>query len=170
MRITRFSDIGLRVLIYLECASANRAPVTMAEIASQFDIPVNHLVKVVGHLSRTGWVLATRGRNGGLRLAADPAQLRIGAVLRELEGETELVDCEGSGCSLRSDCRLRDALKTGMRAFYAAMDSITLAQITASSTGEQIVRMHRTFLQRDSAMPRPDSGLARQDSAALLPA
>jgi Rrf2 family nitric oxide-sensitive transcriptional repressor len=163
MRLTRFSDIGLRVLIYLERASANRAPVTMAEIATQFDIPVNHLVKVVGHLSRTGWVLATRGRNGGLRLAADPAQLRIGVVLRELEGETELVDCDGSACTLRGDCRLRDALKAGMRAFYAAMDSVTLAQITASSTGEQIVRMHRSFLQQD-AMP------LRQDSALLMQA
>lgn len=156
MRLTRFSDIGLRVLIYLEGASANRAPVTMAEIATQFDIPVNHLVKVVGHLSRTGWVLATRGRNGGLRLAADPAQLRIGVVLRELEGETELVDCDGGGCTLRSDCRLRDALKAGMRAFYAAMDGVTLAQISASSTGEQIVRMHRTFLQQDSMPPRQE--------------
>ncbi len=152
MRLTRFSDIGLRVLIYLERAGAQRAPVTMAEIATQFEIPVNHLVKVVGHLSRTGWVLATRGRNGGLRLAADPAQLRIGVVLRELEGESELVDCDANGCSLRDDCRLRDALKAGMRAFYAAMDSVTLAQITASSTGEQIVRMHRSYLQQDSAI------------------
>lgn len=153
MRITRFSDIGLRVLIYLDCAGMQRAPVTMAEIATQFDIPVNHLVKVVGQLSRTGWVLATRGRNGGLRLAADPTQLRIGTVLRELEGETELVDCEGSGCRLRHDCRLRDALKAGVRAFYAAMDSVTLADITADSTGEQIVRMHRSFLHLDSAPP-----------------
>jgi Rrf2 family nitric oxide-sensitive transcriptional repressor len=155
MRITRFSDIGLRVLIYLKCASAARAPVTMAEIATQFDIPVNHLVKVVGQLSRTGWVLATRGRNGGLRLSADPAALRIGVVLRELEGETELVDCEGSRCSLSMDCRLRDALKAGLRAFYGAMDSYTLSDVTEGGTGEQVVRMHRMFRQESTALCQP---------------
>jgi Rrf2 family transcriptional regulator, nitric oxide-sensitive transcriptional repressor len=155
MRLTRFSDIGLRVLIYLHCAGDKRAPVTMAEIATQFDIPVNHLVKVVGHLSRTGWILATRGRNGGLRLAADPSSLLVGVVLRELEGEAELVDCEGSGCRLRADCSLRDALKAGMAAFYSAMDGYTLADIAGSSTGEHVVHMHRTFLQQDGAGRRP---------------
>jgi len=145
MRLTRFSDIGLRVLIYLERAGDNRSPVTVPEIAAQFDVPVNHLVKVAGHLTLAGWVTATRGRNGGLRLAADPATLRIGTVLRELEGEAELVDCVGTGCRLAGDCTVREALKDGMRAFYQAMDRYTLAQMTQGATGEHIIRMHRSF-------------------------
>ena len=146
MRLTRFSDIGLRVLIYLARTGERRSAVTVAEIGAQFELPVNHLVKVVGQLARAGWVSATRGRNGGLRLAADPATLSIGVVLRELEGESELVDCDGSGCRLAGDCMLRGALKAGMRAFYDAMDGYTLASITDGATGEQIVRMHRMYL------------------------
>lgn len=146
MRLTRFSDIGLRVLIYLARAGVDRGPVTVAELATQFDVPANHLVKIVGHLAKVGWVKATRGRNGGLRLGADAATLKIGVVLRELEGDTELADCEGTACVLRQDCRLRGALAIGMRAFYDAMDGFTLAQITDGSTGEQIVRMHRRYL------------------------
>ena len=152
MRLTRFSDFGLRVLIYLARAGATRSPVTVAEIGAQFEIPVNHLVKVVGHLARAGLVTATRGRNGGLRLAADPATLKIGAVLRELEGDAELVDCVGTACRLSDDCQLRGALMVGMRAFYDALDCYTLAQITQGGTGEQIVRMHRAFLDRDRAL------------------
>jgi Rrf2 family nitric oxide-sensitive transcriptional repressor len=115
MRLTRFSDIGLRVLIYLERAGERTQPVTVAEIGRQFDIPLNHLVKVVGQLAKLGWVQATRGRNGGLRLAADPATLTIGQVLRKLEGEDdELVDCEGTDCALKLDCQLRGMLRTGM--------------------------------------------------------
>jgi Rrf2 family nitric oxide-sensitive transcriptional repressor len=152
MRLTRFSDIGLRVLIYLDRAGADRPPVTVAEIGAQFDLPVNHLVKVVGHLARAGWVLAIRGRNGGLRLAADAHVLRIGTVLRELEGVAELVDCEGTKCRLAGDCKLREALAAGMRAFYEELDSYTLADVTRSSTGEQIVHMHRSFLQRGSSV------------------
>ena len=146
MRLTRFSDIGLRVLIYLERAGERPHPVTVAEIGKQFDIPLNHLVKVVGQLAKLGWVQATRGRNGGLRLAADPATLTIGQVLRKLEGEEdELVDCEGTDCALKLDCQLRGMLRAGMRAFYEAMDRYTLAHATAGSTGEQVVRMHRMF-------------------------
>jgi Rrf2 family transcriptional regulator, nitric oxide-sensitive transcriptional repressor len=145
MRLTRFSDIGLRVLIYLERAGERPHPVTVAEIASQFDIPLNHLVKVVGHLARAGWVHAMRGRNGGLRIAADPATLTVGQVLRELEGDDELVDCEGTNCALSLDCQLRGMLRAGMRAFYQEMDRYTLAQVTGGATGEQIVRMHRKF-------------------------
>ncbi|KGF81061.1 BadM/Rrf2 family transcriptional regulator [Massilia sp. JS1662] len=146
MRLTRFSDIGLRVLIYLERAGERPHPVTVAEIGKQFDIPLNHLVKVVGQLAKLGWVQATRGRNGGLRLAADPATLTIGQVLRKLEGEEdELVDCEGTDCALKMDCQLRGMLRAGMRAFYEAMDRYTLAHATAGNTGEQVVRMHRMY-------------------------
>jgi len=150
MRLTRFSDIGLRVLIYLARSGERRSPVTVAEIGAQFDVPVNHLVKVVGQLARAGWISATRGRNGGLRLAADPALLRIGVVLRALEGDDELVDCDGTACSLRGDCSLRAALAGAMRAFYATMDGYTLADITGGGTGEQIVRMHQRFLQANA--------------------
>ncbi len=152
MRLTRFSDIGLRVLIYLERAGERSHPVTVAEIGKQFDIPLNHLVKVVGQLAKLGWVQATRGRNGGLRLAADPATLTIGQVLRKLEGEDdELVDCDGTDCALKMDCQLRGMLRAGMRAFYDAMDRYTLAHATAGNTGEQVVRMHRMFLDGAAA-------------------
>ncbi len=142
MRITRFSDFGLRVLIYLAPARETRTLVTVAEIAAQFDIPVNHLVKVVGQLARTGWVQATRGRAGGLRLNVAPGSLKIGDVLRELEGNTELINCDAQACALRLDCGLRDALRVGMNAFYEAMNAYTLADVVSGGTGEKIVRMH----------------------------
>lgn len=150
MRLTRFSDIGLRVLMYLAQADTQRAPATVAEIANQFDIPINHLVKVVAQLSRKGWILATRGRRGGLNLAVDARKLKIGAVLRELEGDTELVDCEAQNCRLSHDCRLRGALAAGQRAFYDAMDKFSLADIVQGSTGEQIIVMHREFVSSSS--------------------
>lgn len=132
--------------MYLAQADAQRAPATVAEIANQFDIPVNHLVKVVAQLSRKGWILATRGRKGGLNLAVDARQLKIGVVLRELEGDTGLVDCEAQNCRLSFDCRLRGALAAGQRAFYDAMDKFSLADIVQGSTGEHIIVMHREFI------------------------
>lgn len=145
MKLTRFSDIGLRVLMYL--AKETRSPaVTVAEVAVQFDVPHNHLVKVVGALAKMGWIDAVRGRNGGIRLAIEPEKLRIGVALRVLEGDTELVDCEGLGCRLSNDCVLRNALRVGVEAFYDTMNRYTLADIVGGNVGEQIVHMHRVFL------------------------
>jgi Rrf2 family nitric oxide-sensitive transcriptional repressor len=147
MRITRYSDIGLRVLIYLAGADKHRAPATVAEISKQFDIPANHMVKVVGQLARVGWIQALRGRKGGLLLQADPTSLHLGTVLRALEGDAELVDCEGQQCRLSKDCLLRGALAAGLRAFYDAMDGYTLADVCGGTVGEQIITMHRDFLR-----------------------
>jgi len=146
MRITRFSDIGLRVLIYLAGADKQRALVTAAEIARQFDIPLNHMVKVVGQLARFGWIQAVRGRNGGLLLLADPTTLRLGSVLQQLEGDSELVDCEAQQCQLSKNCLLRGAMAAGLRAFYEAMNRYALADVSGGAVGEQIIVMHRKFL------------------------
>ncbi len=145
MKLTRFSDIGLRVLMYL-ATETRSVSVTVSEVAAQFNVPHNHLVKVVGALAKMGWIDAVRGRNGGIRLAIAPDQLKIGVALRVLEGDTELVDCDGLGCRLSGDCVLRKALRVGVEAFYHAMDQYSLADMVGGNVGEQIVHMHRAFL------------------------
>lgn len=147
MRLTRFSDIGLRVLMYL-ARSERDQPITVAEVSAQFDLPHNHVVKVVGALVKLGWVDATRGRNGGIRLGVAAASLGVGTVLRALEGDKEAVDCEGFECQLADDCFLRHALREGLAAFYTAMNRYTVAQLVGAGTGEKIVQLHRTFLSR----------------------
>jgi len=67
-------------------------------------------------------------------------------VLRELEGDAELVDCEGQQCPLSRDCLLRGALAVGLNAFYDAMDRYVLADVSKGNVGEQIIVMHRNFL------------------------
>jgi DNA-binding IscR family transcriptional regulator len=81
MRITRFPDIGSPIPIF-------------AEITEEFSMPINHLSKVMGKLTRTGWVHALRGRNGGHLPGTDTQTLHIETVLRELECNPELINCE----------------------------------------------------------------------------
>ena len=76
---------------------------------------------------------AQRGRNGGNSLLVEPARLRIGVVLREHEGDPELVNCEALSCRLSADCLLRDAL----RGFKAAKKDIYL---TGDARVLQLVR------------------------------
>jgi Rrf2 family transcriptional regulator, nitric oxide-sensitive transcriptional repressor len=150
MKMTRFSDIGLRVLMYLAQKDCS-LPTTVSEVSAQFDVPHNHMVKVVGALAKTGWIETLRGRNGGIFLAVDSSKLLIGEVLRTLEGDTEVIDCEGIGCRLSQNCHLRNALKMGLNAFYTAMNQYTLSDMVAGQTGEQISVMHRMFLSASAA-------------------
>ena len=83
MQITRFTDLGLRVLMYL--AARPEAMATIPEIAQQFDISRNHLVKVVHRLGQLQLIATTRGKGGGMALARAPGEYRLGDVLRQLE-------------------------------------------------------------------------------------
>ena len=145
MQLTRFTDLGLRVLMYL--ARVERTdPVTNHEIADQFKVPHNHVIKVVNKLGKLGWVATQRGRNGGLRLAVAPESLRIGAVLRALEGQAPLVDCHQPPCVLRVGCLAKSALDAGLTAFYTKLDEYTLSDISAQRTGAQLLTLHRKFV------------------------
>ena len=63
MKLTRFTDYSLRVLIYLGLKDDGR--VTIKEISDAYNISRNHLMKVVSLLTRMGYVDARRGPGGG---------------------------------------------------------------------------------------------------------
>ncbi|MFQ6404855.1 Rrf2 family transcriptional regulator [Methylophilus sp. 'Pure River'] len=143
MQLNKFTDIGLRVLMYLSQSRFDQQ-VTIDEIASTFDLPRNHLIKVITRLNKLGWIKATRGRNGGLELNPESLQLRIGDILRELENTTELINCEKPMCRFHGDCLLKGALQTGLESFYAHMNQHRLFDIVNHNTREKIISMHKT--------------------------
>jgi Rrf2 family nitric oxide-sensitive transcriptional repressor len=144
MQLTRFSDLSLRVLMYLTQQQGDELT-TSVEIAELFQVPHNHVIKVVHRLGKLGWVETLRGRNGGFRLAIDPAQLRLGRALRELETVTSLVDCQSPPCVLRRQCLLKGVLDDGLDAFYAALDRHTLADIVKSRMKAVLLDLHARY-------------------------
>lgn len=150
MRLNRFTDYGLRVLMYLHDPDFDER-VTVEHLAARFDIPKNHLNKIVTRLRALGWVTARPGRNGGIRLAERNEPLRLGDVLCELEGHASLIDCSEPPCPLRGGCHLKRVLDEGRSAFYADMNRHTLPELVAPPTGALIARLHR----HDSALRGP---------------
>jgi Rrf2 family nitric oxide-sensitive transcriptional repressor len=130
MRLTTFSDYALRVMIYLGTSADRRVPV--GEIAAAYGISRNHLLKVIGFLAGAGYIETARGKHGGVRLGKRPENIRIGKLLRQSEEDSALVECfleKGSECRIDGACRLRGALHKAVRAFYAVLDSYTLADL-----------------------------------------
>lgn len=147
MQLTQFSDIGLRLLMYLAHEQREIPAITLAEVSSQFAIPRNHLAKVAGKLIKGGWVSATRGRTGGLNLAKAPNDINMGQVLRVLEGHQEVIDCAKLNCRLKNGCELRLLLAKAHEAFFNILDQYTLADVTQGQAGTEIVKMHKGFME-----------------------
>jgi len=130
VRLTTFTDYSLRVLIYLGTQSNQRAAV--GDIANAYGISKNHLMKVISFLADEGYVNTTRGRGGGVWLKLDPDRIRIGDVVRKSEAGSVLVECFSqnvSECRIESACKLRSVFHKATQAFYAVLDTYTLADL-----------------------------------------
>ncbi len=130
MRLSDYTDYTLRVLMY--CAAHPDRLVTIAELADQHQVSKNHLMKIVNDLGRQGVLETTRGRGGGLRLLKAPSAIRVGDVLRNAETDFRLVECFDAStdtCTLTPTCRLKKVLRSALKAYFAELDGVTLADI-----------------------------------------
>lgn len=130
MKLTTFSDYTLRVLMYL-ALERNRLA-TIPEIAAAYGISENHLMKVVHQLARSGVIESVRGKGGGIRLARDPAEIRLGQVVRTSEGNSAIVEClsgDPASCKIGPACRLTAILIRAFEALYTTLDEYTLADL-----------------------------------------
>jgi Rrf2 family transcriptional regulator, nitric oxide-sensitive transcriptional repressor len=132
MQLTQYSDYAFRTLIYLAISGENA---TITEIAEHYQISRNHLVKVVHNLGKLGYIITTRGRQGGLRLAMPPEQINIGEVVRKTESNFNLVECfdrENNQCIITPACKLMGILGEAFHAFTDVLDQYTLADMASN--------------------------------------
>ncbi|WOH38732.1 Rrf2 family transcriptional regulator [Thalassotalea fonticola] len=132
MHITRYTDYSLRVLIYLAINSKQLA--TINDIAKSYNISKNHLMKIVQQLNLRGYLLATRGKNGGIKLNLAAKQINIGALVREFEHSNKLVECfgENNQCVITSTCQLKQIFAQAQESFYQTLDKFTLADLVGA--------------------------------------
>lgn len=138
MRLTKSTDLALRVVMSLTVLGEE--PSTVRDIADGMRVPHSHLAKVVAQLQHLGLIETRRGRGGGLTITAAGRRQSVGGLVRELEGEGDVVECEGTTpCPLNGACRLRAALRRAQEAFYASLDPLTVEELTRSPTGPVLV-------------------------------
>ncbi len=130
MRLTSFTDYGLRALMRM--ASAPERGFSTAELAEEFGISRNHLIKIVQRLVRGGIVTTRKGSGGGAMLARPAVEVRLGDIVRLLEEGQALVECfarGGGDCPIDGRCGLKVRLRRAESAFLAELDRSTLADI-----------------------------------------
>lgn len=142
MRLTVHTDYSLRLLMCLALEPGRR--MTIAEVAARYRISRHHLMKVAMNLANAGFVEASRGRHGGLRLARPPAAIMLGEVVRAVEEDLALAECfdrTGNTCVVSRACSLKGVLQEALAAFLGVLDRSTLADLVAPAGAASLGRL-----------------------------
>jgi len=142
MQLSLHADYALRVLIYAGSQAGKN--VTTTQISDAYGISQNHLVRVVNTLGKAGYLKVTQGRFGGLCLAKDPAEIRLGQVVRAAEPSMKLVECfdkETNTCPIIGVCSLKAHLRHALEAFLDDLDRHTLADLLANGGDRRLANI-----------------------------
>lgn len=141
MHLTRYTDYSLRVLMYVALKGDEIS--TIGEIASSYDISKNHLMKIVQALNSNGYLIAIRGKNGGLRLNGAPEDINVGTLVRETEQALTLVDCfpGSTGCVITPACHLKNVLAEALEEFFKTLDKYTLADLLPARSQQKLISL-----------------------------
>lgn len=130
MRLLTNSRYGTRMIIDIAMHDKN-GPVQMSDISKRQNISQKYLEKIIRDLKKAGFIKSVRGPKGGHMLAVPADKITIGDIVRVLEGDSSLVDCnkDENSCSDAPGCLTRIIWKEGEKAMFAAFDALTVGEL-----------------------------------------
>jgi Rrf2 family protein len=115
MKISAHEEYGLRCLVQLARAEADRESLTLNQIAGREGLSVANAGKLMWILVKAGLVQSQRGANGGYTLARPAAEIRLSEVIRILDEDTVDSFCQTHaeliGSEEKVDARLHQIQK-----------------------------------------------------------
>jgi Rrf2 family transcriptional regulator, cysteine metabolism repressor len=156
-------EYGVRLMVQLG-RRYGRGPSSLAEIATDEDLPRPYLEQLVMSLRDAGLVISTRGSHGGYELSRPPDEIPMIAVLRVLEGPIAPMICatdesvwaHESTCDRTARCtvnflwiRIRDAISS-------TLEGMTLADLVP----ERVAPIAGPILVERRPASLPDPALA----------
>jgi len=106
--------------------------VTIQDMASRLNIPIKFLEQVLLDLKKGGFVESRRGKEGGYLLAKHPSQIKLGQVVRFIDGPIEPIACieKGyTGCTDIHRCVLRKVWDEVGKATSQIIDNVTFEDL-----------------------------------------
>jgi Rrf2 family protein len=151
MRLTKRGEYGLRTLIRLGVAHRMGTPiVSVSRLAEAERIPAKFLENILADLKSEGYVEGIRGKSGGARLLCDPAQTKMGELVRFLDGKLAPIGCasetayEACTCPDPDHCGLRMIMIDVRNAVANILDRYSLADVVTVTVRK---------MERDGLLP-----------------
>lgn len=130
MYLSKFTDYSFRVLIYL---GHNRNTLfTVDELSDTLNLSAHHMKKIIYKLAKNGYILSSKGRNGGIKLCMDPKNINLGNLLEITEDNLNIVECfstDNNTCNLNNSCKLKPIINDALNSFKTEFYKYTLDDI-----------------------------------------
>lgn len=141
--LTKKGKYGLKALVDLaRLGPGETAFVT--EVATRNNIPKKFLDTILLELRNNGMLRSKKGPNGGYALSKPASEIRIGAVIRALDGPLAPIRCASrtafeacDDCDDPVSCQVRISMTEVRDAIAAILDNMTLAEFVAK--GEDVL-------------------------------
>jgi Rrf2 family protein len=140
MRFTTKSRYGIRLVLDLAVHGRDK-PVPLGDVSRRQNISLKYLEQLIGRLKKGGFIVSQRGPFGGHRLSRDPGDIRVGDIVRTLEGATALTDCVEEGqdpgriCPRAGECPARRVWIGASRAMFGHLDALTVGSLMETEPG-----------------------------------
>ncbi len=131
MRITYRGDYALKTILYLALHYGN-SPVAIPDLARRLDIPIKFLEQILLGLKRGGFVQSRRGKVGGYLLAKHPSQIKLGDIIRFIDGPIGPIACVDkryNGCEDIYKCIFRNIWEEIAKSTSKIIDTITFEDL-----------------------------------------
>ena len=135
MKITYKGDYALKALfqLALNYEGGTGGVMSITEIAKRGDMPEKFLEQILLTLKKGGFVKSRRGVKGGFSLSRPPKEIRIGQIIRFIEGPIEPIACVEKdtykGCKDVESCIFRDVWSQVKMAISSVVDTLTFEEL-----------------------------------------
>ncbi|MDK3160272.1 Rrf2 family transcriptional regulator [Kamptonema cortianum] len=134
MRVSKKSEYALRALIHMGChrelESFNVGGISKAE-----NIPLKFLEQILLSLKNAGYLTSRRGVKGGYTLSKKLSEIRVGHIIRLMDGPLAPVLCvsqtsyEKCNCPDEKTCGLRLLMLDVRNSLANLLDNYTVADV-----------------------------------------
>ena len=91
MYLSKFTDYGFRILIYL--GHNEDKLFTVDELSNTLNLSTHHIKKIIYKLAKNEYISSSKGRNGGIKLGMSPKDINLGKLLELTEDNLNIVEC-----------------------------------------------------------------------------
>jgi Rrf2 family protein len=136
MRLTKRGEYALRTLIRLGTAEKRGVEVvSVSTLADQEKLPYKFLENILAELRQAGFVESKRGKMGGVMLALPMKAIKMGDIVRLIDGKLAPIGCaseteyEKCSCPDEIHCGLRMLMIDVRNAIANILDRYTLEHV-----------------------------------------
>ncbi len=144
--LTKKGKYGLKALVHLSQLPAGQLAF-VSDIATANKIPKKFLDAILGELRNAGFVQSRKGKDGGYRLAKPATEIKIGHVVRVLDGPLAPIPCASrtqyqpcDDCD-EATCQIRHMMLEVRQAIAGVLDNRSLAQVRDAANDDLAASM-----------------------------